>query len=645
MFSGWESLGEYLDSYTYRQSQEKFSDSIQRALADQAVLIGEAGTGTGKTIAYLIPLLLYAVETESRVAVSTDTKSLQTQLLTKDIPLVESILGLSPGAELCLGASNYICKRKMKTAVDQGGLLLAGSELDSLIAWEEETLSGIRSEYPGSVGESVWGAVTRETDNCLGRRCPNYQESYYFVAREKWKKARILVVNHALLASHMALEGKLLPEFSAVVVDEAHKFPDAALDAMKQRLILGELSHLIRSSKRRADRILQTIESYRQEVEGKYRNAQRIRTPAGTSSGHRLIEQIERIEEELREEIQEKENPDNEGDLKAQMLLGRLGDARRVMERFEEGPDTDHVHWVTVEGQKGVIMHRSPLDAQAFIRSELVEKHSSVIFTSATLGASGKKPFSYFARETGCDHTEKEVRYARVGSPFDYEKRTLLFLPPDIVEPSDEDRFPRDCAYWIDRMVGLTGGGAFILFTSRLMLSRVHALLEAKESGISYISQVSLGPPAALRAFHENPDSVLLGLSSFWQGIDVPGDALRLVVIVRLPFQVPDDPVLSARTEKLQNAGRSPFSEIQLPHAVLTVKQGFGRLMRRESDRGIVSILDARLRTKSYGKDVLAALPRARMVSSFEDLQKSYQELFSDIQNVAEIPGRPILNR
>ncbi len=318
------------------------------------------------------------------------------------------------------------------------------------------------------------------------------------------------------------------------------------------------------------------------------------------------------------------------------MLLGRIGAARRVIERFEEGPDSSHVHWVTMDERRGGVLHRSPLDARDFIRTELLEKMRSVVFTSATLGASGASPFAYFARETGSDKSEREVRYARISSPFEYAKRTLLFVPPDIVEPSDEERYPQDCAYWIGRLVDLTGGGAFVLFTSRLMLSRVQAILEARDNR-PYFSQTTLGPSEALRRFHDHPNSVLLGLASFWQGIDVPGDALRLVIITRLPFQVPDDPVLSARTERLQNAGRSPFLELQLPHAVLTVKQGFGRLMRRETDRGIVALLDSRLRTKSYGKDILKALPQARAAKTFEELARLYQELFS------ETAGNPIL--
>lgn len=638
-FGGWDHLGEFLDSYRPRAAQKSMARAVEKALYDQEILLAEAGTGTGKTLAYLIPLLEFAKQTDTRVVVSTETRSLQSQLLDKDIPLVERILGEPARAELCLGASNFICKRKMSGAVDRGELLLAGPELDRLIAFEAATSTGIRAEFDGVLPESVWKAVTREADNCLGRKCHNYAESFYFVARERWKNARLLITNHALLASHMALDGKLLPDFSAVVIDEAHRFPGAVLDAMKSSVPLNELAGLIRQAGRAGESARRSLESFRAEVEIRYTASSRLRGPMLPESAAMLADQIAGLESNLRNDLDEEGNAQGEAGLKAQMLLNRLGQARGVIESFGAGPEEESVHWLTLDEQRIPSLHRSPLSASAHIRNGLLTRTHTVVFTSATLSSSGPRPFAFFAGECGAEGIEgRQTRYFKVSSPFDYQENCLLFLPDEIIDPGDEDRFPEDCAYWIDRLVEMTQGGAFVLFTSKTSLKRTHAVLKEKPSGRKFEihSQVELGARNALRRFEES-GGVLFGLATFWQGVDIPGDRLRLVVLVKLPFQVPDDPIVQARTEKLEKKGKSPFVLLQLPHAVLSMKQGFGRLIRTEQDRGVVAILDSRIRTRRYGPEILSALPPARVLSSFEDLEASYARLFTE--------DRPIISR
>jgi len=633
-FPGWEGLEKFLPGYTYRPGQARLSDAIAEAFTGGEILIAEAGTGTGKTLAYLIPLVIYAIEHETRVAISTDTRALQTQLLEKDIPLVERILGRSLQAELCLGASNYVCKRKLGDAVNQGGLLLAGEELDSFLDWEKVTSTGIRSDFTGQMPDSIWPAVTREADNCLGRRCPNFETSYYFVAREKWKKAQILVLNHALLANHLLLERKLLPEFEVVVIDEAHRFGDAVADALDQAVVLADLAGTLRAARHGADQAGRALEGFRREVETRFTQPTRLTDALSIRSGISLAHALKHVEERLTDELKEPtEAPRNSQELRIQMHLGRVVQARAVVESFLDGPGTGYVHWITPQdSRRGPVLHRSPIRASGFVRDELLSKMRSTIFASATLSASGNKPFSYFVQETGADRVEKIVKYHKVSSPFDYPSQAVLFLPPDIVEPSDDERFPQDCAYWIDRLVGITGGGAFVLFTSRVSLSRTHALLEASPdaSKLTLISQLEHGPRSSLRMFREKENAVLLGLATFWHGIDIPGDRLRLVILVKLPFQVPDEPVLAARMEALTKEGKSPFTYLQLPHAVLSMKQGFGRLIRRESDRGIVAVLDSRIQTRHYGKEILKALPPARVVRDLAVLETEYARLFGE---------------
>lgn len=635
----WENLGEFLDSYRPRAAQKSMAAAVERALYDQEILIAEAGTGTGKTLAYLIPLLEFARQTDTRVLVSTETRSLQSQLLEKDIPLVERIRNEAAEAQLCLGASNFICKRKMSQALDKGELLLAGSQLDALVEWEQKTPTGIRAEFEGAVQEAVWKAITREADNCLGRKCHNFSESFYFVARERWKNAKLLVANHALLASHMALDGKLLPDFSAAVIDEAHRFPGAVLDAMRASVPLNDLAGLIRQAGRNGDSARRSLETFRAEVELRFTASSRLRGPMLPDAAEMLADQLAGLESSLRENLDDEGNAQGEAGLKAQMLLNRIGQARSVIESFAAGPEAESVHWLTLDEQRVPSLHKSPLSAAAHIRHGLLEKTHTVVFTSATLSSSGAKPFAFFSGECGAAFVEsKKTKYFKVSSPFEYEQKCLLFLPEEIIDPGDEDRFPEDCAYWIDRLVQMTEGGAFVLFTSKAGLKRTHALLKEKTAGRKFEihSQVELGARNALKRFEES-GGLLLGLATFWQGVDIPGDRLRLVILVKLPFQVPDDPIVQARTEKLEKQGKSSFMLMQLPHAVLSMKQGFGRLIRTEEDRGVVAILDSRIKTRRYGPEILAALPPARVVHSFEELETSYAGLFG-----AE---RPIMSR
>ncbi|MBL8021612.1 MAG: ATP-dependent DNA helicase [Leptospirales bacterium] len=639
-FPGWEQLADFLPGYRYRETQERLSDAIGRSLLSGNVLISEAGTGTGKTLAYLIPLISYAIQNDVRVAVSTDTRSLQSQLIEKDIPLVERVLGTDSGAELCLGASNYICKRKLAETIDQGGLLLAGEEIERFLDWEKATSSGIRSDYTGNFPEALWGSVTREADNCLGRRCSNYDVSYYFVAREKWKRARLLVVNHALLANHFALDGKLLPELDAVVIDEGHRFPQAVSDALAQSVVLTELGTLLRQA--RADLIGRELDQFRKEIDMRYSQPVRLIDSIASKAAEALIQNLAETESVLRDRLKALEDgPRTSDELRTQMLMNRLGQARNVIENFLTGPGNDHVHWIQPQDRRrGAVLNRSPLKASDFIREAILSKLHSTIFTSATLSTSGAKPFSFFSEETGAHLLEeKKPKFFKVSSPFDYPTQSLLFLPSEMAPPTEEDRFLKDCATWIDRLASMTEGGAFALFTSRVSLAKTQAMLMNLPVGknLEIISQIDRGAAPALRAFQESERGLLLGLATFWQGIDIPGDKLRLVILSKLPFQVPDDPVLAARMDAVRREGRSPFSALQLPHAVLSVKQGFGRLIRRETDRGVVAILDSRLGTSRYGAEIVSALPPARIVRNFEELSREYSRLFEDS---AAVPGR-----
>ena len=750
-------------AYQWRPQQEEMARGVTRTLREDNILLVEAGTGVGKTLAYLLPLCYYALENDVRVAVSTETRSLQKQILEKDIPTIEKILGRSIAAEVCMGASNYVCKRKLSRVVERGDFGPDMAEhLSDFIDWESATEAGSRQDYTGFVTNDFWNRVTRESDNCLGRRCPNYDESYYFVAREKWKRAKVLIVNHSLLSAHISMEGKLLPEFKHVVIDEAHRFPEIYLSSFQNNMSLGELYTLFKGLGAVATPFQDTLEAFHKEVRDSLDlfpgRSKRLKTGLNTVHGGELIKNIEGLvkdteqkleglgkgnhklfgddEDEGEAELEGSALEDDDGvdsmdelKLKTTMRLERLRNVLHVLGEIVKGPGHEEVHWVSrreKDRNHYYEMTLSPVYTGDLMRVNFLDDFKSVIFTSATLSSSGKDPFAYFKRELGVfadpDLTLPEENFRRVekdafadsvrstmntladeeraleesekppplkprrtrsgpsaanseigesdteeesgsgdetevdeeeleeeqfrpahsrlmslwlDSPFDYSRRSILYLPRSIPDPTkEEEQFHQAAARLIAYLLELTEGGAFILFTSQRSLKLVHELLEESEEmdkSVELFSQSRLGAPAALAGFMESKQGALLGLATFWQGIDIPGDKLRLVILVRLPFRVPDEPVLEARMDLARNKGGNPFFNLQLPQAIIALKQGFGRLIRTAADRGAVCIIDPRVTTRSYGRDIISALPPARRAMKFGELKRAYLELFEKV--------------
>ena len=622
--------------------------AVRDTLERQEVLMVEAGTGVGKTLAYLLPLVHHSIEHNVRVAVSTETRSLQRQILEKDLPVVERVLGQRVEAEICMGASNYLCKRRFHETIRKGEIAPdMAHHMDGLISWEENSDSGLLFEYDGFLSSSYRSKISRDPDGCSGKKCPYFGISHYFRAREKWKNARLLILNHSLLASHLALDKKLLPEFDFLVIDEAHRFPEIFSKSFENIADFSEIDKVIHEAK--ISDAYPVFESFKKNFVSKYfllpnqtlRLKERIDFPELEDLICKFLKCEKEIEDSLAD-LNEKSNGVEALDeiTILSILKKRLSAIAALFSSLMKNPSDSSVHWVNrheSDIKMNYNLHALPLNTGEMIRSILIDGFSGLIFTSATLTTGD---FKYFASENGCTLREKDPRgnmperlfTLKLSSPFDYKNKLLIFLPPDMPDPSESEReFLKRVAEVLKRLIRLTEGGAFVLFTSNKSLKIVNDLIN-DDVRFEYriFSQLEKGPVQALSEYLKNKNSVLFGVSTFWQGIDIPGDDLRSVVIVKLPFQVPDNPVLEARTDMARQNGLNTFLTLQLPHSIILMKQGVGRLIRKKSDRGMVALLDPRLITRSYGKDILKNLPEGRVIQSFEEIEKSYRHLFAD---------------
>ncbi|WP_061219037.1 ATP-dependent DNA helicase [Leptospira weilii] len=648
-----DKLSTIWDDFEPRKGQIQLSQKIEDSLFNGTHLIAEAGTGVGKSLAYLIPAALASIEKEEPVVISTETKSLQQQLLLKDIPMVSKILGTDLKAEVAMGASNYVCKRKMNHVLRDGTF---GPEmiphLNSFNQWIKTTESGRKQEFTGTASYDFWSRVTREADNCLGRNCPNFSHSYYFLEREKWKRCNILIVNHHLLAAHIASDFNILPEFNRVILDEAHNFPDIIGSSFRQEIRSQEIQKLLQqiwlpnkntgiavsiSSNTLKDLVTKAGETLTVffnalsgEVPLNFYSPQRIKKPLRLDRGTFaavLAEIAEILQKHLSKLSKDSEDiSEKESALVLEMLAGRINEIATGLETFRQVDDPNLVYWIEPPDQSSKEIYykicMEPLSPDEIIRDLFASRMESIVFTSATLSTSGND-FKYFQKKIG----DLQASNLTVPSPFPYQKNALLYVPKEIRDPvGDPDGYHADLAKQILWLIELTRGNTFVLFTSFKSLKLVYEAI-SPHTDLPLFSQSDLGPDGAKQMYLKTPNSVLFGVSTFWQGIDIRGDKLKSVIIAKLPFQVPNDPVLETKSEQLKESGGNPFAELQLPYACTVLKQGFGRLIRSGTDTGIVSILDPRMFTKSYGKDLLKSLPPAKLVQNREDLKREFANL------------------
>jgi ATP-dependent DNA helicase DinG len=625
-------LAERVPGYRPRAQQIEMAQAILEAIEAGASLVLEAGTGTGKTFAYLVPALLAG----GKVIVSTGTKTLQDQLYDRDLPAVREALATGAVASLLKGRANYLCLHRLERARSEGRLATREDavRLRLIEQFAATTLSGDRADL-AEVPEdaAVWQHATSTRENCLGQECPKYKDCFVMRARRNALAADVVVVNHHLFFADVALrdEGiaELLPACNTVIFDEAHQLPETARLFFGQTVSTAQLVELARDARlelRAAggaspelERVAAKLEKAARDFRLCFSKEGRLAWKQALQHGQfsELLATVSSALEVLRKSLAGQAER-SEG---LAACARRAEEAGVLLERIGDDVGKGEVRWIEVFGQS-LQLHVTPLVPAELFRRQMADHPRAWVFTSATLAVGDD--FSHFKRELGIE----EAGARTWASPFDFARQALLYTPRGL--PAD----PNDPGY-TDAVVEAalpvleaSRGRAFLLFTSHRALRRAHELLRDRK-GFDYplLVQGTGSRSELLVRFRRLGNAVLLGAASFWEGVDVRGEALSVVLIDRLPFAPPDDPVLAARIESLREAGGNPFLETQLPQAVLQLKQGAGRLIRDESDRGVLVLCDPRLYTKSYGRTVRESLPPMKQTRELADVQAFFARI------------------
>jgi ATP-dependent DNA helicase DinG len=705
-------LSRNLEGYEHRDEQTRMAFAVAEAFNRERVAIIEAGTGTGKSLAYLLPAVLWSARNRERIVISTNTINLQEQLIKKDIPFLQQKGGLSFRAVLVKGRSNYLCLRKLKAIESEPSLFKeegTAGELEALVAWSRKTGEGCRNDLSFIPRDEIWQEVCCEADQCSRVKCAHYGKCFFYTARREAAGADVLVVNHALLFADVALRNEtgydssaILPPFTRLIFDEGHHLEDTATSFFSSRTsrqgllqILGRLQHprkgqrgilpqlssrisrevpeeldaqfvelsalleerLIPRRVALADSVTQVLDSLGLDLLAYLKNNQKnsgerkLRLTAAVYADpfwRKAEEAVQRLVKELTEYVAIiqaffktcEQLPDSV----LEKLSGSLIDLRGIRGRLEgviqdlgifTVRSDDACHWFEASnGPKGMIVRlcSSPIEVAQSIKTVVLDKFRTVVITSATL-AVGER-FDYLKKMTGIDLLDTQrVTELLLASPFDYERQTFIGIPDDLPEPTERS-FAGFLEEYLLRGLITSEGRAFVLFTSYDLLTRVYSSLREplQKAGLTPLRQGEINRHMLLNRFRRERNAVLFGTDSFWEGVDVQGRALELVVITRLPFRVPTEPILAARAEAIVAEGGDPFMEYTVPQAVLKFKQGFGRLIRSRDDRGAVLIFDSRVLSKNYGRFFLDSLPKARITKGegttvFRELERFFRDV------------------
>ena len=633
-------LARSIPAFETREAQVRLAAAVSRAFAAGGVLLAEAGTGTGKTLAYLIPAILSG----HRVLVSTGTKNLQEQIYFKDLPLLRQALGVPFTATCMKGRGNYLCLHRFEAWRDSA-LIRTFDETQSIRMideWSRQSETGDRAELEDLPEDApFWPDISASAENCIGAECPRYDACFVTRMRQRAAASDVVIVNHHLLCADAAVRqnayGEVIPACERTVIDEAHQLEDVAtqyfgrgigtyrLDTLARDLDRAAASDQFPDRERAADLrtdvgrvrdharlFFSTLQMLRVAAGGGTSGDARIRirpshTARAAEAGLALAGALEAVEADIAL------TKDTSEELLS--LARRAGEARDDIKFLLRADDPDYVYFLEVRG-RGVYLRASPIDVSYIIREVLLDRMKTLVFTSATLTADGS--FEYFRNRLGVG----DAAEIRLDSEFDYARQAILYLPRKMPDPRSP-QFVQAAAGEIVEILKRTSGRAFVLFTSYANLREVRAVAES-ELEFPILVQGTAPRSALLRDFKATPHAVLLATSSFWQGVDVVGEALSCVIIDKLPFASPGDPITAARIEAVNARGGSAFEEYQVPLAVLALKQGLGRLLRHRLDRGVLAVLDPRLRTMGYGRRFLSSLPPAPVTHALDDVARFF---------------------
>jgi len=622
-------LSHYIEDYAPRQQQLEMAQAIEKALTNAEVLVAEAGTGTGKTYAYLAPAILSGQKT----FISTGTKNLQDQLFYKDLPLLKKALATPFRAALLKGRSNYLCHYRLDMAQTDPLQKIHYVSLQALSEWSEKTKTGDLSESNILEDNSpLWSKVTSTIDNCLGQECPNYSDCFISEARRKAQEADIVVINHHLLMSDMALKasgrGEILPSADAYIIDEAHQLPEIATQFLGDRLSSHQIHELCRDSIREMEEDasdMGRIRDYADKTEAAMRALRLTIGDKEQRTPWKVVFDKLGVKTKLSDltecliDLAEELSIAAERGKGLEQCHSRCNELIDTLVLFSHKKvDDNQVLWIDIRSS-GLILHATPQEVSQHFQQWMDEKPTSWIFTSATLTVAGR--FNNFNTQLGIQESETAIW----PSPFDYEKQSLLYMPNIPVEPKD-DEYNTYIADIAKDIISHSKGRTFLLFTSyRAMHSVADALEELDDYPL--MIQGTASKSKLLEEFRDHGNAVLLGTNSFWEGVDVRGEALSCVMIDKIPFASPGDPVLQARIDGLREQGGNPFSSIQIPAAVIQLKQGIGRLIRDPNDYGVLVLCDPRFLTKPYGKLFLRSLPAMPITQNSADVERFFENM------------------
>ncbi len=641
-------IARYHPDYEYRPGQVAMANAVAEALEHRHHLLVEAGTGTGKTLAYLVP----AVATGRRVIISTGTKNLQEQLFYKDIPFLQSILPRKFRATYLKGRSNYVCLHRLKRA--ENAPVLEGLEemeyFDLVRRWAYESQTGDRAELtemPENV--SFWRHIDARSDICIGSKCPSFEQCFITRARQAALEAEIVIVNHHLFFADLALRGKewgqVLPDYTAVIFDEAHLIEDiaasyfgAAVSSYQIEDLIGDISRLMitdveatREITKACTRVTRFADQFwlsftgqdpaatvsTLDGEGRFvlRRQMFVRALRNgkyepTAAGERFIA-LKAALDRLLGALQVVKEPPPE----MEAILRRVEQLRFDLEFIVLGDDENFVYWCERRG-RGLFLHATPIDTSGILNDRLFSQVGTAVLTSATLASAGS--FNFIKARLGIGEAAELI----AESNFDYEQQAILYLPPRMPDPRDP-AFTEAAAAEIIKLLLASQGRAFVLSTSYVQMQALRQLVEP-EIDFPVLMQGEGSRTGLLGKFRTTPHAVLFATASFWQGVDVRGEALSCVIIDKLPFAVPSDPIIAARQRYIDSNGGSSFTDYSVPSAIITLKQGLGRLIRSTTDRGVLSILDPRILTKGYGQLFLQSLPPCRITRQIEEVERFF---------------------